>query len=135
MNAARICLILICSLRLLLPAQTVLELFKLPFLVIHFLHHHHSKEKSPVLDFLTEHYDAHDHHNQDTAEHKAHHKLPFGSHHTDDFKETIQLFLTVTEASPPTIKRLYLLINQSFNLVEPWYSQFSPSIWQPPKIS
>ena len=133
-NALRISLILLFCLRLLLPAQTVVELFKLPFLVSHFLHHHRTEGKSPVVDFLAEHYGTHDHHDQDTSEHNAHHKLPFGSHHTDDLNETVQPFLTVTWPTYPNIILPSLPASQAFSLVEQWHSQFSPSIWQPPKI-
>ena len=112
----------------------MVELCKLPFLVSHFLHHHHTEGKSPVLDFMLEHYGTHDHHDQDTAEHNAHHKLPFGSHHTDDLKESIQPFLTVTVPTYPGIKLPAFPVNYPFSLVEQWHSQFSRSIWQPPKI-
>ena len=117
-----------------LPAQTVVELCKLPFLVSHFLHHHRTEGKSPVVDFLAEHYGAHGHHDEDTTEHKAHHKLPFGSHHSDGLKESIQPFLTVAGPTHPHIKLPIFPPNQICVLVEQWHSQFSPSIWQPPKI-
>jgi hypothetical protein len=86
------------------------------------------------MDFLTEHYGTHDHHNQDEAEHHAHHKLPFGSHHTDDLKETFQPFLNVTGPIYPNFILLSLPVSHAFSLVEQWHSQFSPSIWQPPKL-
>ncbi len=133
-NALRIFSILLFCLRLLLPVQTVVELFKLPFLVSHFLHHHHTEGNSPVFEFMAEHYGSHDHHEQDGAEHKAHHKLPFGSHHTDDLKQSIQPFLSVSGPTYPTIKLPALPLQQMFIRVGQWHSQFSPSIWQPPKI-
>lgn len=127
-------LLLLFCLRLLLPGQTVAELFKLPFLVSHYLHHHHTEEHSHIFGFLMEHYGADDHHEQDEAEHKAHHQLPFGSHHTDGLKEPVQPFLTVAALKYPRIEWPTLPDNPLICLVKEWYSQYYPSIWQPPKI-
>jgi hypothetical protein len=125
-------LLLFC-LHLILPGRIVTELFKLPFLVNHFLHHH-AEGQNHVFGFMMEHYGSHDHHDQDTAEHKAHHQLPFGSHHTDDFKQPVQPFLSISGPAYLLIVLPTLPASQPFAVIGKWHSQFLPSIWQPPKI-
>ena len=117
-----------------MPGQTTAELFKLPFLVSHYLHHHHTEGHSHVLGFLMEHYGAHDHHEQDAAEHKAHHQLPFGDHHSGGLKEPVQPFLAVAGLKYPRIELPMLSDNPLICLIKQGHSQFSCSIWQPPKI-
>jgi hypothetical protein len=102
-------------------------------LVSHYLHHH-KEEGCSVIDFLQEHYGSNHHHDQDASEHQSHHQLPFGGHHPDSLKGPAQPFATVSGLKLPPIDWQILPTALPTSLVEQWHSQFSPSIWQPPKI-
>ncbi|HPJ11335.1 MAG TPA: hypothetical protein PLS51_11935 [Flavobacterium sp.] len=133
MNAFRKSLLLIFCLRLLLSGGTVAELFKLPALIGHYLHHCQT-EKHTFVDFLKDHYGSHDHHDQNSTEHQAHHKLPFSGHHPDGMKEPAQPFILDAGLKylpiDPSIPENPLVYMET-----QWHSQFSPSFWQPPKLA
>lgn len=134
-NTFRKTLILLLCLRLLLSGDTVAELFKLPALVGHYLHHCHAEDHTGVFGFLAEHYGSHDHHDQDSSDHQAHHRLPFSGHHSDGMKEPVQPFLTVLDLKYPLINLSALPENPLVCLVKTWNSQFSSTFWQPPKLA
>jgi len=105
------------------------DLSKVPYMISHFQQHKNNTDSFSIADFFDLHYgeQAEQH---DKQEHEQHQGLPFKTH--DCTFSHISMILSDFE---PTIESSFSLIMRYNNFYESAYtSEFSQSIWQPPKL-
>lgn len=108
-----------------MPGMDFCELFKLPDLLGHFHEHKQLDEELSFIEFMGFHY------GNDNPEPADEHRLPFKDHHCcAGHTHTAVTCHNALRLAPEFLKEhpkdLY-----SFNFI----SQFSATIWQPPKFS
>ncbi|TXH26949.1 MAG: hypothetical protein E6Q96_07140 [Cyclobacteriaceae bacterium] len=104
------------------------DLSKVPYMINHFQRHQNKNNSFSISEFFDLHYGsmAEQH---DEQEHEQHKGLPFKSH--DCTSSHGMMVLTVFQ---PQIESSFSLIVSYSNFYESTYlSDFSQSIWQPPK--
>lgn len=105
------------------------QLFKVPQLVAHFIHHQKEDGSISFLDFLVMHYNESD----ETADDQQHEKLPFKSHCTaitHIIVAEVANFNEYTSIEPFTFKKTTMNYKEVF-----YTSRLTESIWQPPKFA
>jgi hypothetical protein len=116
-----------------MPGWEMHELVKVPYLISHYQDHRHSEKNDAFgfIDFLELHYGdkAQEHRQQ---KHTSDNSLPF-QNHNHQF-HSVSIFIPVTNTSYVSIPlenrlKLHEIYSHNFS------SEFSFSIWQPPKFS
>jgi hypothetical protein len=103
----------------------------IPAYIHHFQHHNTEHGHISLADFIAEHSSDTDHHGKD---HHEHDNLPFSHKHSKDFNQLltfIPLYFRQTVNFHLPTSNDNRIIAQLFVRS----SEFSPSIWQPPKMS
>lgn len=106
------------------------DLSKVPYMISHFREHQNKADSFSILEFFNLHYGsmAEQH---DKQEHEQHKGLPFKSH--DCTSSHLSMMLTFFQTQ---IESSFSLKGNYNNFYESAYSsEFSESIWQPPKQS
>ncbi len=103
----------------------------IPAYIYHFHHHNTEHGHIGLADFINEHSTDSDHHDKD---HHDHDNLPFSHHHSSECNQSLTfipfyLRQTINFHLPATDDKR-IIAQQLFRS-----SEFSPSIWQPPKMS
>jgi len=105
------------------------DLSKIPYMISHFQQHKNNAEAFSFADFFDLHYGA-SAEQHDKQEHEQHKGLPFKTH--DCTTSHISMILIDFE---PNIESSFGLTIRYNNFYESAYSSdFSQSIWQPPKL-
>ncbi len=113
-----------------LPQRLIIDVFRLPQLAVHFIHHNQDHQESGFIQFIQEHYSNQEHFYNDLEEHET---LPFHHHLKDG---AVQLSASVLFNS--FIFQLIPVVFHSTGKL-PIYnikntSQYFASIWQPPQL-
>ena len=105
------------------------DLSKLPYMIKHYQQHKNKAEAFSFSDFLDLHYggQAEQH---DKQEHEKHKGLPFKTHDCTAFHASSVL----QKFEPSVISTFSLTISYSNFYQSVFTSEFSQSIWQPPKL-
>lgn len=123
-------LLIVLVLGLTVPKGIFHFVIHLPDLVEHYYEHKTENEQVSLLDFIAEHIGQPNHEHTDKH---AHDDLPFNHQHTSDYNQSwtaILFFNKETLKHSPTSSLEKITTCQCFHS-----SEFSQSIWQPPKMS
>ncbi len=128
----KLVLIILC-IQITLPSHLLYDIVCLPLLFSHFAHHNHHHDPVSFINFVAQHYQEEDLHNE--HEDEDHENLPF--HHHDQlsvFQQTIIAFSEIRnyQFTP------FFLENPLKNIIyqQDFYpSDCSSSIWRPPKLA
>lgn len=116
------------SAAILFSSTDLFQLFKLPQLVKHYQHHREENPQLTFTDFLTGHYI---HFDDNDADHEEDMKLPFkqSDFSAAVFSVCVPVYYQIKIVSPVDAYRnnIPVISDRRFD------SQFSASIWQPPK--
>lgn len=106
------------------------DLSKLPYMIRHFQQHKNKSQAFSFEDFFELHYgrQAEQHDKQESEQHKG---LPFKTHDCTSSHTSMMLPLVV--AKPSSSFSLDIRYNNFYQSA--YSSEFSQSIWQPPRLS
>ena len=121
---------LLLSALFLFPHELFLEPLKFPSLVQHYFACKEKEQNMGFVPFILIHYTDNEHH---TKDHEEHNELPFCHHHSAECIQSIVQFQPVayTHFKMEIFSFREVLFK---NYSQHFFSQFHPSIWQPPNI-
>ncbi len=112
------------------PKDVIYALSEIPVYIDHFHHHSQGEEQISLLTFIYEHASTKNH---DKKDHQDHDNLPFCHHHSSDCNQ----LLTFVIGSTFQKINFYLPPSSNLETIFKYFfrsSDYSPSIWQPPKM-